>query len=148
MISTNIPLIIFFLMCFPEITERPTGVFGGSVLRDLTGHVNEAHIHIYFGIYLFRVECSGCMILAERAMEKTQRNGWGGGIGAASEALVKQLPFHGHGILCPPVVKLTREENKNNQKAKSSKYRPHPVAKIYPKKEPHPPECFRLLPGG
>lgn len=71
------------------------------MLRDLTGHVNEAHIHIYFGIYLFRVECSGCMILAERAMEKTQRNGWGerGSIGAASEALVKQL--QGLGLLLP-----------------------------------------------
>lgn len=64
-------------MCFPEITERPGGggLGRGAVLRDLTGHVNEAHIHIYFGIYLFRVECSGCMILAERAMEKTQRSG-------------------------------------------------------------------------
>lgn len=76
MISTNTPPIIFFLMCFPEITERPRGPFGGSVLRELTGNVNEAHIHIYFGIYLFRVECSGCMILAERAIETRQRKGW------------------------------------------------------------------------
>lgn len=47
------------------------------MLGDLTGNVNEAHIHIYFGIYLLRVECSGCMILAERAIGKTQRKSWG-----------------------------------------------------------------------
>lgn len=78
MISTNIPPIIFFKkkMCFPEITGRPSGACGGSVLRDLTGNVNEARIHIYFGIYLFRVECSGCMILAERATEMRQMKGW------------------------------------------------------------------------
>lgn len=37
----------------------------GSVLRDLTGHVNETHIRIRLRIYLLRGECRGRMSLAK-----------------------------------------------------------------------------------
>lgn len=56
------------------------------MLRDLTGNVNETHTHIYFRIYLFRVECSGRVSLAELAMrgegrkEGEGRGGEGRGI--------------------------------------------------------------------
>lgn len=40
------------------------GAIWGPVLGDLTGNVNETHIRIYFRIYLFRAERSGCLSLA------------------------------------------------------------------------------------
>lgn len=72
------------------------------MLRDLTGHVNEAHIQIYFRIYLFRVGCSGCMILTEWGMEKRERKGWGrdGEHGSNLRGLVEIAP--GMQFTAPP----------------------------------------------
>lgn len=82
MISTNTPTDHLLYMLSRNYWETQ-GAIWGPVLRDLTGNVNETHIHIYFGIYLFGVECSGCMSLAELAPD---REGKGEGTGAQPEA--------------------------------------------------------------
>lgn len=72
MISTNTPTDHLFYVLFRNYWKTQ-GAIWGPVLRDLTGIVNEAHISIYFRIYLFRALCSGHMSLAELAIGSNRR---------------------------------------------------------------------------
>lgn len=53
-----------FSCAFQKLLRGPGGHLG-SVLRDLTGHVNKTHIRIRLRIYLLRGECRGRMSLAK-----------------------------------------------------------------------------------
>lgn len=122
MISTNTPTDHIFSILSRNYWETQ-GAIWGLVLRDLTGNVNETHISIYFRIYLFRVERSGCVSLAELALEKEGRKEGGrrgeGGDRRAARSPYKaaaQAPFTasstGTAFVCPHIVRLTRGEKK------------------------------------
>lgn len=85
----------------------------GSVLRDLTGHVNETRIRIYLRIYLFRGECRGRTSLAG----EQQRGQDGAGERPVTPCGVAPgAPFAassaGTASVCSYSVRLTRGEKK------------------------------------
>ena len=123
MISTNTSTDHLFSVLARNYWETQGGIWG-PVLRDLPGNVNETHSRIYSRIYLLGVECSGCMSLAEPALEREggreggRQKGRGRGQGSSSKPPVKQLHstvyclFYRGCIRLPSYVRLTRGEKK------------------------------------
>jgi hypothetical protein len=71
---------VFFYVLSRNYWEAQEAIWG-SVFWDLTSNVNETCVHIYFRIYLFRVKHSGCVSLAEWAIEEEEKGNRRGGEG-------------------------------------------------------------------
>lgn len=101
--------------CAFQILVGGPGGHLGSVLRDLTGHVNESRIRIYLGIYLFRGECRGRVSLVEEG----QRRGRAAGRRAPSRLLPSGRSGTVCGLFCGDCIRLLSRGQADKRRKKN-----------------------------